>query len=149
MRCNEGKKAFIDRALRHSDYQTKWAIRMLINRAGAIWPTEGPQGPIEDWRTGWYISSLVEHGLRARRALYRPCPTTLFLHSSIYDWTGSTHESRKAAQLEGISTVGDLTEICAFDPHRGERVWSHWALSKTYLELYTRQQTIHWGRYGR
>ena len=142
VRCNEGKKAFIDRALRHSDYQTKWAIRMLINRAGATWPSEGPQGPIEDWRTGWYISSLLEHGLRARRALYRPCPTKLFLHSSIYDWTGSTHESRKAAQLEGISSVGDLTEIRAFEPHRGERVWSHWALSKAYLELYTRQRTI-------
>ena len=50
--CNEGKKAFIDRALPHSDYQTKWAIRMLINRAGANWPMEGPQGPIEECSRG-------------------------------------------------------------------------------------------------
>ena len=69
LRCNEGKKSFIDRALKGSDYQTRWAIQMLLRRAGASWPLEGSQGPIETWTSGWYISSLLEHGLRARRAL--------------------------------------------------------------------------------
>ena len=106
------------------------------------WPLEGFQGPIETWTSGWYISSLLEHGLRARRALYRPCPSTLTISSSIYDWTGFTHETRKAAQLEGITTVGDLTEIRAFGQFQGERTWSYWALTKPCLELHTRQNAV-------
>ena len=51
---------------------------MLIARAGVNWNGGKATGSIDAYRTGWWVSGIVELGLHADRVLYRPCPSNLF-----------------------------------------------------------------------
>ena len=130
---HERKKGLIDRALQ-SDFYTRRAMEQMIARAGVEWSQGHCSGPIDSYRTGWWISGVVEHGAAAARALFRPAPTTLDLNASIYQWLGLSTSSRKLCQHAGLTVVGDLTEIV-----QDTRCWAHWALNANYLREYLLQ----------
>ena len=137
------KRALLDRGFK-SDIYTVRAVKMLVARAGVTWNGGKATGPIDAYRTGWWVSGIVELGLHADRVLYRPCPSNLSLASSAYDWLGLTPETRKLCQELGIATVGDLTELRV----SGEREWSYWAQTKPYLQLYMHEHSVPTGRIG-
>ena len=132
----ERKRALIDRVLQSGLFACR-AMESMLDRAGVNWTLGAAVGLLDAFQSGWWVSSVVEHGLEADRVYYRPVPTRSDLTDNISTWIGVTREARRLCQQEDFQTVGDLTEI-----RGGQCCWTNWAQEKPYLQNHLRFNPI-------